>query len=151
MSSRGMSMSGHVIAYRLEEKQRFWKRILIVDDEVDVTMTFKAGLEDSNNYNDSDKRIEVYTSNNPMAALSEFKPNFYDLLLVDINMPNMNGFELSERILAIDINVKVCFISCAADINYKALREIYQISLGCIIRKPVSIDYLVKRIRSELD
>jgi two-component SAPR family response regulator len=86
-----------------------------------------------------------------MTALSEFKPNFYDLLLVDINMPNMNGFELSERILAIDINVKVCFISCAADINYKALREIYPISLGCIIRKPVSIDYLVKRIRSELD
>jgi len=141
----------HMIAYRLVEKQRFWRRILIIDDEGDVTTTFKAGIEDSNNHNDPDKRIEVYTSNNPMAALSEFKPNFYDLLLVDINMPNMNGFELSERILAIDINVKVCFISCAADINYKALREIYPISLGCIIRKPVSIDYLVKRIRSELD
>jgi two-component SAPR family response regulator len=97
------------------------------------------------------KRIEVYTSNNPMAALSEFKPNYYDLLLVDINMPNMNGFELSERILATDINVKVCFMSCAAEINYEALREIYPISLGCIIRKPVSIDYLVKLIRSELD
>src|SRR5215469_3938694 len=67
-NSRGMSMSGHVIAYRLEEKQRFWKRILIVDDEVDVTMTFKAGIEDSNNYNDSDKRIEVYPSNNPAAG-----------------------------------------------------------------------------------
>jgi len=150
-NSRGMSMSGHVIAYRLEEKQRFWKRILIVDDEVDITATFKAGIEDSNNYNDSDKRIEVYTSNNPAAALSEFKPNFYDLLLVDINMPNMNGFELSERILAIDINVKVCFMSCAAKLNYEALRETYPISLGCIIRKPVSIDCLVKRIRSELD
>ena len=150
-NSRGMSMSGHVIAYRLEEKQRFWKRILIVDDEVDITTTFKAGIEDSNNDNDSDKRIEVYTSNNPVAALSEFKPNFYDLLLVDINMPNMNGFELSERILAIDINVKVCFMSCTAKLNYEALRDIYPISLGCIIRKPVSIDYLVKRIRSELD
>jgi CheY-like chemotaxis protein len=148
-NSCGMSMSRHVIVYRLEEKQR--KRILIVDDEVDVTVTFKAGIEDSNNYNDPDKRIEVFTSNNPMTALSEFKPNFYDLLLVDINMPNMNGFELSERILAIDINVKVCFMSCAAEINYKALREIYPISLGCIIRKPVSIDYYVKRIRSELD
>jgi len=140
-----------MIAYRLVEKQRFWRRILIIDDEGDVTTTFKAGIEDSNNHNDPDKRIEVYTSNNPMAALSEFKPNFYDLLLVDINMPNMNGFELSERILAIDINVKVCFMSCAAEINYKALRAIYPISLGCIIRKPVSIDYLVKRIRSELD
>src|SRR5215472_6755399 len=86
-NSRGMSMSGHVIAYRLEEKQRFWKRILIVDDEVDITTTFRAGIEDSNNYNDSNKRIEVYTSNNPAAALSEFK--LCDLLLVDINMKNL--------------------------------------------------------------
>ena len=135
----------------IKDQQRFWKRILIVDDDVDVTMTFRAAIEDSNNNNDVNRRIEVYTSNDPVVALSEFKPNFYDLLLVDINMPSMNGFELSERILAIDINVKVCFMSCAAKLNYEALRDIYPISLGCIIRKPVSIDYLVKRIRSELD
>ncbi|HYV52519.1 MAG TPA: hypothetical protein VE971_04425 [Candidatus Eisenbacteria bacterium] len=59
----------------------------------------------SNNDVDVNKRIEVYTSNDPVASLSEFKPNFYDLLLVDINMQRMNGFELSEMILAIDINV----------------------------------------------
>jgi two-component SAPR family response regulator len=53
----------------------------------------------------------VYTSNDPVASLSEFKPNFYDLLLVDINMPHMNGFELSEKILAIDVNVRICFMS----------------------------------------
>ena len=134
----------------LKEKQRLCKRILIVDDEADVTLTFKAGIEDSNGYYDPNKRIEVYTSNNPVLALSEFKPNFYDLVLVDINMPHMNGFELCEKILAIDINVKVCFMSCGAEIN-QALREIYPISLGCFIRKPVSIDYLVERIRSELD
>ena len=86
-----------------------------------------------------------------MIALSEFKPNFYDLLLVDINMPHMNGFELSEKILAIDINVKVCFMS-SVEINREALREIYpSLSLGCFIRKPVTIDYLVERIVSELD
>jgi CheY-like chemotaxis protein len=151
-----------MIAYRLAEdplyypvviknEQRFWKRILIVDDEADVTLTFKAGIEDSNNKTDANKRIEVYTSSNPVVALSEFKPNFYDLLLSDINMPHMNGFELSEKILAIDINVKVCFMS-SAEINLEALREIYPTaSLGCFIRKPVTIDYLVKRIMSELD
>ncbi|MGC2572027.1 MAG: response regulator [Candidatus Nitrosopolaris sp.] len=150
-----------MIAYRLadpfyqpvvvKDKQRFWKRILIVDDYEDVTMTFKAGIEDSNNNTDVNKRIDVYTSNNPAVALSEFKPNFYDLLLVDINMPHMNGFELSEKILAIDINVKVCFMS-SGEINREALREIYPaISVGCFIRKPVTIDYLVKRIMSELD
>ncbi|MGC2573094.1 MAG: hypothetical protein WA364_16405, partial [Candidatus Nitrosopolaris sp.] len=79
----------------VKDKQQFWKRILIVDDEVDVTITFKAGIEynSSNNYAKANKRIEVYTSNNPVVALTEFKPNFYDLLLVDINMPHMNGFE----------------------------------------------------------
>jgi CheY-like chemotaxis protein len=135
----------------VKDKQRFWKRILIVDDEADVTITFKAVIEDSNNNTDANKRIEVHTSSNPVKALSEFKPNFYDLLLVDINMPHMNGFELSEKILAIDINVKICFMS-SAEINLEALREIYpSLSLGCFIRKPVSIDYLVKRIMLELD
>jgi CheY-like chemotaxis protein len=135
----------------IKDKQRFWKRILIVDDEADVTITFKAGIEDINNNNDADKRIEVHTSNDPVVALSEFRPNFYDLLLVDVNMPRMNGFELCEKIFAIDINVKVCFMSCV-EINREALREIYpSLSLGCFIRKPVTLDYLVERIMSELD
>ncbi|MGC2570558.1 MAG: response regulator [Candidatus Nitrosopolaris sp.] len=124
---------------------------MIVDDDEDITLTFQAGIVDSNNQNDANKRMEVYTSNNPVAALSEIKPNFYDLLLTDINMPHMNGFELSEKILAIDINVKICFMS-SGEINRKALREIYpSLSVGCFIRKPVTIDYLVKRIMSELD
>jgi two-component SAPR family response regulator len=133
----------------IKDEQRFWKRILIVDDEADVTITLKAGIEESNN--DPNTRIEVYTSNNPMLTLLEFKPVFYDLLLVDINMPYMNGFELYEKILAIGINVKVCFMS-SAEINREALREIYPaINLGCFIRKPVTVDYLVERIRSELE
>ena len=133
----------------IKDERRFWKTILIVDDDEDVIITFKAGIEDSNT--DTNKRIEVYTSNNPVSALSEFRPNFYDLLLVDVNMPHMNGFELCEKILAIDINVKVCFMSCV-EINREALREIYpSLSLGCFIRKPVTMDYLVKRIMSELD
>ena len=135
----------------IKDEQRFWKRILIVDDDEDVTITFKSGIQDSNNNIDVNKRIEVYTSNDPVVTLSEFKPNCYDLLLVDINMPHMNGFELCEKIFAIDINVKICFMS-SAEINLEALREIYpSLSLGCFIRKPVTIDYLVKRIMSELD
>ena len=123
---------------------------MIVDDDEDITLTFQAGIED-NNHKDPNKKIEVYTSNNPVEALSEFKPNFYDLLLVDINMPHMNGFQLSEKILSIDINVKVCFMS-SAEISLEALREIYpSVSLGCFIRKPVTIAYLVKRFMSELD
>jgi hypothetical protein len=63
----------------------------------------------------------------------------------------MNGFELSEKILAIDINVRICFMS-SVEINREGLREIYPtLGIGCFIRKPITIDYLVKRIRSELD
>jgi len=135
----------------IKDIRRFWKRILIVDDDEDITTTFKVGIEDGNNSADVNNRIEVYTSNDPVVALSEFKPNFYDLLLVDIEMPYMNGFELSEKILAIDINVKVCYMS-SVEINREALREIYPaISIGCFIKKPVTIDYLIKRIMSELD
>ena len=108
----------------IKDQQRFWKTILIVDDDADLTMTFRAVIEDSNNDVDVNKRIEVFTSNDPVASLSEVKPNFYDLMLVDITMPRMNGFELYEKILAIDINVRVCFMS-NGEINREALREIY--------------------------
>ena len=66
-------------------------------------------------------------------------------------MPRMNGFELCEKILVSDINVRICFMS-SVEINREGLREIYpSLGLGCFIRKPVTIDYLVKRIMSELD
>src|SRR5215813_12185613 len=134
-----------------KEQERFWKRILIVDDDADLTAIFKAVIEESNNNSDYNKRIEVYTSNDPVVALSDFKPNFYDLLLVDINMPHMNGFELCEKIFAIDINIRACLMS-SGEINWEALREMYPTRQeGCFIRKPVTMDYLLKRIRSELD
>src|SRR5215469_2829141 len=134
-----------------KEQERFWKRILIVDDDADLTTTFKAAIEDCNDGNDANKRIEVYTANDPVVALSEFKPNFYDLLLVDINMPRLNGFELCEKILTIDIIVRVSLMS-SGEVNWEALREMYPTRQeGCFIRKPITIDSLLKRIRSELD
>jgi CheY-like chemotaxis protein len=86
-------------------------------------------------------------------ALSEFKPNFYDILIVDIYMPHMNGFELCQKILELDANanVRICFIS-AAEVNIEALREVYpKVSFRCFIKKPVTINYLVKRLLAELD
>ena len=151
--SKNLMVKNHsqIDAITARREQHFWKRILIIDDDPDITLTFKSGIEDSNNSSKHNKRIEVITYNEPLKALSEFKPDFYDLLLVDINMPQMNGFELCEKILKIDINVKVCLVS-AGGVNREAIREIYPaISFGCFIRKPVTIDYLVKRIMAELD
>jgi DNA-binding response OmpR family regulator len=72
-------------------------------------------------------------------------------LLIDINMQDMNGFELCQKILELDVNVRVCFIT-AGEANIEALREVYpNVSLGCFIHKPVSIDYLIKRLSAELD
>ena len=127
----------------------FVKRILVVDDDPDLTLTFKAGL-DGRYYGDK-KRFEVYTYNDPLLVLKEFKPHFYDLLLTDIDMPNMNGFQLCEKILELDVNIRVCFMS-ALEVNIQALRELYpKVSFGCYIEMPVTIEYLIKRLSAELD
>jgi FixJ family two-component response regulator len=66
-------------------------------------------------------------------------------------MSGMNGFQFSQMVLELDVNVRVCFIT-AGEINIEALREVYpNVNLGCFIKKPVSIDYLIKRLRAELD
>jgi CheY-like chemotaxis protein len=129
-----ISSSNSTIAVeRIKEKDPFLKSILIVDDEPDVTLTFKVGLD---GYYYDKRRFEVYTYNNPVLALSEFKPNFYDLLLTDINMPHINGFEFCEKILQLDVNIRVCFMS-SAEVNVEALREVYpkSRSIGCFIKK----------------
>jgi DNA-binding response OmpR family regulator len=160
-NSDSRSISRVEILIEKEKRRSSSKRVLIIDDDPDVTLTFKLGIEEAcnnytsdenkNNNNNNNKRIEVYTYNDPLTALSEFKPDFYDLLLIDINLPHTNGFELSEKILGIDINVRICFMS-SGEINREALREIHPgISLGCFIKKPVSMDYLIERIKRELD
>ena len=132
-------------------KSPFIKRILVVDDDPDLTLTFKAGL-DGHYYGDNNKKkFEVYSYNDPLLVLTEFKPQFYDLLLTDIDMPKMNGFQLCEKILELDVNIRVCFMS-ALEVNIQALRELYpKVSFGCYIEMPVTIEYLIKRLSAELD
>ena len=116
-----------------------------------MSLTFGVGLEGYYYQDNERRRFEVYSYNDPEVALSEFKPNFYDLLLTDVYMPQMNGLELSQRIVGIDANIKVCFMS-AAEVNIEALREVYpNVSFGCFMKKPVTIEYLVKRLLAELD
>ena len=137
---------------KVSPKPPFIKRILLVDDDPDITLTFKAGL-DGHYYGDGDKkkRFEVYTYNDPLLVSKEFKPHFYDLLLTDIYMPNLNGFQLCEKILGFDVNIRVCFMS-ALEVNIRALREVYpNVNLGCFIEKPVTIKYLIERLSAELD
>jgi two-component system catabolic regulation response regulator CreB/two-component system response regulator ChvI len=135
-----------------ERLSSFAKRILIVDDDTDITFTFKKGLEAENEKNGSNKVFfKVNSYNDPLLALSEFKPDLYDLILIDINMPQMNGIELSNKILELDANVKICLVT-AGEANIEVLRELYPTrSIGCFIKKPVTIDQLVRRIKAELE
>jgi len=86
--------------------------------------------------------------------LKNFKAGSYDLLIIDIVMPAMDGFSLYEEIRKIDNKVKVCFIT-AFEINYQALRAVFPSAtttddIGCFIRKPVDVDNLIKHIEAEL-
>ena len=72
---------------RLESPSR---RLMAVDDEADITFTLKKELEQSG------FSLDVF--NDPITALSNFKPEYYDLILLDVKMPEMNGFELYQEI-----------------------------------------------------
>ena len=139
---------------RQEEEKKlspFTKRILIVDDDLDITFTFKKAFDEANRISGNKISFHVNTYNDPIVALSEFKPDFYDLLLVDINMPKMNGFDFCVKALEMDANPRVCFMS-SEFINQEALREQYpSLSIGCFIIKPVTIENLVKRVKTELE
>jgi len=127
------------------EKQR--AKILVVDDDHDVAITLKAILEGEE---ESSKEFELDVFNDPTLALSNFKAGWYDLLLLDILMPKMNGFELYQQLKNIDDKVKVCFIT-AYEIYYRALRDLFPtIQVDCFIAKPIGKKELVSRIKSEL-
>jgi DNA-binding response OmpR family regulator len=115
-------------------------RILVVDDEADLTLFYRLSLE----YHG----FEVESFNDSRKALSNFKPNYYDLAILDIKMPNMDGFELYRKIKEIDPNVKVCFLT-ASELYYQEFREKEYNALDkdLFIRKPIGNDELIKEIK----
>ncbi len=120
-------------------------RILLVDDEPDIALAFKIGLEDNG--------FVVDAFNDPELASANFKDGLYDLLLLDIKMPKMNGIEFYQRMKEIDKKVKVCFIT-ASEIHYyeKITKELLP-TLGArrLIRKPIKIEDLVKDLKQVLE
>lgn len=125
-----------------EDKRAKRPRIFLVDDDPDISLTFKIGLEEHG--------FVVDVFNSPTVALSNFKTGTYDLLLLDIQIPKMNGFELYREIEKIDSKVKACFIT-AFVVYYESLREIFPMTnVSCFIKKPIQIDILADRLRAEL-
>jgi two-component system, OmpR family, response regulator ChvI len=117
-------------------------RILIVDDEPDITESFGLALEDSG--------FEVDKYNDPAVALASFKPNVYGLLILDIKMPKMDGFELYDKIKKIDKEVKVFFIS-AFDIDRAEISKKYPgLKIENFLPKPIQIPELIKRVEEQM-
>ena len=119
-------------------------RVLVVDDEPDINLTFKTGLE-ANGF-----VVDAFCD--PVLALSNSKPGVYDLLLLDVRMPQINGFELYEKFRKLDSNVKACYIT-ADDVHYQSLTEIFPASKEMllsgakgVLRKPISIDDLIETV-----
>jgi two-component system, OmpR family, response regulator ChvI len=110
---------------------------LIVDDEPDITLTLGKGLEQGG------YKVEIF--NDPLVALSNFRPDTYQLLILDIKMPYTTGFELYRKIKDIDSKSKVCFIT-AFETYYKKFRqEFFPLEeIKEFIRKPVEIEDLIK-------
>lgn len=114
----------------------------MVDDDPDVLFSIVAALESS------DFVVDSYGS--PDIALEKFRPYYYDLLLLDVRMPGMTGFELYDEINKMDERVHVIFIT-AFEVYYEALKEIYpDLVPSSFIQKPISNDDLVGRIKREL-
>jgi CheY-like chemotaxis protein len=127
------------------------KRILVVDDEVDITTIFKLALERV------DFQVDVY--NDPLLALTDYKAGMYDLLLFDIRMPGMNGFELYRKIKDIEEEEKkvkngkprVCFITAFEEFRSEFKETFPTVEeVDCFLKKPIPMPDLVKKVKSQL-
>ena len=118
-------------------------RILVVDDEPDLTQVSTLALE----YHG----YKVDSFNDPQEALSKFKPGSYDLIILDIKMPKMDGFELYHEIKKKDNNAKICFLT-ASELYYEEFRkeEYSALDRNLFIQKPIDNEDLVKEINKML-
>jgi CheY-like chemotaxis protein len=118
------------------------KKILLVDNEVDITYALTNALE---NYG-----FNIEAFNDPILALNSYNNNFYDLVILDIKMPKMDGFELYNKIREKDPQVKICFLT-ASELFYEEFRKARfllseKIGEEYFIQKPIKTDDLVQKI-----
>ena len=111
------------------------KKILIVDNEPDINLSLKIFLEENS--------FQVDAFDDPIIALDNFRKGVYDLLILDIVMPKMHGFELYREIRKIDNEVKICFLT-AREMYYGAYADIF--TQNIFIRKPIQNQDLIKQI-----
>jgi DNA-binding NtrC family response regulator len=119
------------------------RRVLLVDDELDIVYLVKVGLEH--------KGFEVDSYVDPILALQNFKRGTYQLLILDIKMPKMNGLDFLDKIKKEDDKIKVCFFTASEEFasNYKNVFKNSQDKF-LFISKPISIPKMTKQIEQFL-
>jgi DNA-binding response OmpR family regulator len=133
---------------RKPNRQRFQKdngikRILVVDDESDISLTIKIVLEENG------FKVDSFTG--ASQALENFSTGLYDLAILDVIMPEMDGFSLYEKIKKLDDKVIICFLTATDDAYYKMLKKNYpNINENCVIHKPIDNESLLRQINSIL-
>lgn len=114
-------------------------RVLIIDDEKDITSSLKIGL--------SHKGFKVDTFNDPVQALSLYKPGSYDLIILDIRMPKMSGFEFFREVKKVDKTVKICFLTAFEVYTDEFKRLFPDMKVEGFLRKPIAIAELASQIQ----
>jgi CheY-like chemotaxis protein len=127
----------------LESDNNVRKKILIVDDEPDVTFTIKVILT-SNGY-------QVDAFEDAEEALANFRKEAYFLAFLDIKMPKMNGFDLYKKLLEIDRQLKVCFLTALGEFDdyYKQYKkeDVAPVwGIRHIVRKPIDNSKLLEEV-----
>jgi DNA-binding response OmpR family regulator len=120
-------------------------RILLVDDEKDVGRTYELILE---NYG-----FDVDCFTDPAIALEQFKPNLYDLTILDIKMPDPNGFKLYDQLKSRDSKLKTLFMTALSSVeSYNTEnKKVYPLrGQRHFIKKPLSMDDLLAQVYSLL-
>jgi DNA-binding response OmpR family regulator len=118
------------------------KKILIVDDDPDICVTLKEIFKQNGFIADS------FTD--PLLALYNFKAGLYDLLLLDIKMPEMNGFQLHQEMKRIDNTVKICFLT-AGDERFRKENEFCALDKELFLQKPIENAELILELRKLLE
>jgi two-component system, OmpR family, response regulator ChvI len=114
-------------------------RVLIIDDEKDITSSLKIGL--------SHRGFKVDTFNDPVQALALYKPGSYDLIILDIRMPRMNGFEFFREVKKVDKAVKICFLTAFEVYTDEFKRLFPNMKVEGFLRKPIAIAELASQIQ----
>ena len=125
---------------KISKKEIIILSILLIDDDQDVNITLKKFLEE--------KGYNILAFSNPIESLKSFRKNFYNVIILDIKMPQMNGFEFYNKVREIDDKSKICFLTAGEPSTYNYFETMNK---NIYIKKPIENEELLKAISNIIE